>query len=315
MIARSGALFARRRSRSGQVLVEVLILGCALVPMLLAVMWLAKLADLRAQSHTAARNLAWECAVRAAQCKQPTVADQVQHTVRVRAYERYSGPVRTAKPVAQGPADLTTFSTDPGLQATDQRGQRLVENLGAVQTSRGSSRFDAGLSQALGQGGRVFNDAAHLLSEVAGPEHFGLQSTAGLFVGKVETMTSKSGSRPDQLNRMANSPQGLPAASLAFPAVRLSAKVAVLADPWAASMPSGADFQSVQRRLEPAWEVARLGPVATDRLLSAWAQPVRFLLSGARAIGLEPDYERFKYHEIDYDLVPADRYGRVGVDR
>ena len=49
-----------------------------------------------------------------------------------------------------------------------------------------------------------------------------------------------------------------------------------------------------------------------DAMLSAWSQPVRLLLNGVHAIGLEPSADKFQYHRIDWDRVPADRLGPAG---
>jgi hypothetical protein len=164
-------------------------------------------------------------------------------------------------------------------------------------------------------------NAAETLSKVSGPDHFGLSLTGGLAVAKVETMTSaRSTSNTAAVSNVgfsANSParwmsggwrEGLDP----WP-VRLQARAAILTDPWAASMPQGADFQSVEQRLTSAWRVPSIGGLPSDALLSAWSQPVQLFLKGANALGLEPSAAQFRYHRIEWDRVPADRLGTAGV--
>ena len=80
-------------------------------------------------------------------------------------------------------------------------------------------------------------------------------------------------------------------------------------------MPNGRDAQSVEQRLASAWQVPSIGAVPADAMLSAWSQPVRLLLNGVHAIGLEPSADKFQYHRIDWDRVPADRLGTTGGTR
>jgi hypothetical protein len=164
-------------------------------------------------------------------------------------------------------------------------------------------------------------NAAETLSKVSGPDHFGLSLTGGLAVAKVETMTSarstSSSAAASNVRFSANSParwmsggwrEGLDP----WP-VRLQARAAILTDPWAASMPQGQDFQSVEQRLTSAWRVPSIGGLPSDALLSAWSQPVQLFLKGANTLGLEPSADQFRYHRIEWDRVPADRLGTAGV--
>jgi hypothetical protein len=203
----------------------------------------------------------------------------------------------------------------------DRRGSALLERYEDIGIRVEPSRFDAGLSQALGQAGRSMANAAETLSKVSGPDHFGFSLTGGLAVAKVETMTSArstSSSAPvSNICFSASSPArwmsgGWRDGLDPWP-VRLQARAAILTDPWAASMPQGADFQSVERRLTSAWRVPSIGGLPSDALLSAWSQPVRLFLKGANTLGLEPSADQFRYHQIEWDRVPTDRLGAAGV--
>ena len=294
-------------------MIETILFSMVMVPFFVFTVWLGNLADLRLQTGEAARQLAFECTVHTPECLGTEDARDLNQAVRIRSFASVTGPV-DGKGGVRG-ARLAQSDH------RDRRGSALLERYEDIGIRVEPSRFDAGLSQALGQAGRSMANAAETLSKVSGPDHFGLSLTGGLAVAKVETMTSArsklSSAAVSNVGFSANSParwmsggwrEGLDP----WP-VRLQARAAILTDPWAASMPQGADFQSVEQRLTSAWRVYSIGGLPSDALLSAWSQPVQLFLKGAHTLGLEPSADQFRYHGFEWDRVPADRLGKAGV--
>jgi hypothetical protein len=294
-------------------MIETILFSMVMVPFFVFTVWLGNLADLRLQTGEAARQLAFECTVHTPECLGTRDARDLDQAVRIRSFASDTGPVEGKGWVQGARLDQTVHR--------DRRGSALLERYEDVGIRVEPSRFDAGLSQALGQAGRSMANAAETLSKVSGPDHFGLSLTGGLAVAKVETMTSArsklSSAAVSNVGFSANSParwmsggwrEGLDP----WP-VRLQARAAILTDSWAASMPQGTDFQSVEQRLTPAWRVPSIGGLPSDALLSAWSQPVQLFLKGANTLGLEPSADQFRYHRIEWDRVPADRLGIAGV--
>ena len=294
-------------------MIETILFSMVMVPFFVFTVWLGNLADLRLQTGEAARQLAFECTVHTPECLGTADARDLNQAVRIRSFASVTASVDGRG----GVRGARLAQTDH----RDRRGAALLSRYEDVTMRVEPSRFDAGLSQALGQAGRSMANAAETLSKVSGPDHFGLSLTGGLAVAKVETMTSarstSSSAAASNVRFSANSParwmsggwrEGLDP----WP-VRLQARAAILTDPWAASMPQGADFQSVEQRLTSAWRVPSIGGLPSDALLSAWSQPVQLFLKGANALGLEPSAAQFRYHRIEWDRVPADRLGTAGV--
>jgi len=294
-------------------MIETILFSMVMVPFFVFTVWLGNLADLRLQTGEAARQLAFECTVRTPECLGTADSQGLNQAVRIRSFASVTGPVDGKVGVRGAPLAQTDHR--------DRRGLSLLSRYEDVAMRIEPSRFDAGLSQALGQAGRSMTNAAQTLSKVSGPDHFGLSLTGGLAVAKVETMTSaRSTSNPAAASNVGFSVNG-PARWMGggwregldpWP-VRLQARAAILIDPWAASMPQGPDFQSVEQRLTSAWRVPSIGGLPSDALLSAWSQPVQLFLKGANALGLEPSADQFRYHQIEWDRVPADRLGAAGV--
>ena len=312
-------------------MIETLLFSMVMVPFFVFTVWLGNLADLRLQTGAAARQLAFECTIRTPECLGTADAQVLNQAVRIRSFASVTGLLDERGGVRGTPSDRTG---DPQYQDNqdrqdrqdrqdhrDRRGLALLDRYEDIAMRVEKSRFDAGLSQALGQAGRSMANAAQTLSKVSGPDHFGLSLTGGLAVAKVETTTSaRSKSTPPAASNLGFSANG-PARWMGggwregldpWP-VRLQARAAILTDPWAASMPEGPDFQSVEQRLMSAWRVPSIGGLPSDALLSAWSQPVQLFLKGANTLGLEPAADRFRYHRIEWDRVPADRLGKAEV--
>ena len=297
-------------------MIETILFSMVMVPFFVFTVWLGNLADLRLQTGEAARQLAFECTVRTPECLGTDDAQGLNQAVRIRSFANVTGPVDGRGEVRDAPVDQSDLGGH-----RDRRGIGLLSRYEDVAMRVEPSRFDAGLSQALGQAGRSIANAAQTLSKVSGPDHFALALTGGLFVAKVETMASaRSTSIPATASNVgfnANGPArwvggGWRDGLEPWP-IRLQARAAILTDPWAASMPQGADFRSVEQRLTSAWRVPSIGGLPSDSLLSAWSQPVQLFLKGANALGLEPSADQFRYHHIEWDRVPADRLGAAVV--
>lgn len=269
-------------------MIETIVFSMVMIPLLLLSLWLGRLADLRQQTHAAARQLVFDCSVRTRDCIDPGAQ-----------------------------ADMTKMVVQRMLTPTSQ--SPLLERQEDIVGGLEPSRFDAGLAQALGQGGRTVANAAEQLSKISGPDRFGLQLTGGLWVAKVRA-TSASSARPatdlakPAWRTGAQWVGGAWASTITPARVVLPAQAALLTDPWAASMPNGPDWQSVEHRLQDAWGVPSVGGFSSDGALSAWSQPVRLLLRGTQQIGLE-SRNVLRYHEFDWDRVPADRLGPAEAQR
>lgn len=263
------------RRQGGQALVEALVGLLAMVPLLLALVWLGKVLALRQAAVHGARLAAFECAARPALCSDAAGQARLAAEVRERAFGRSDAPIRSgaaAAPFGRGDSDPLW---------TDAAGRPLIARPTDVTVSVAARRFDAGLAVALGE-------AADFLPERLGPARFGLEPTGGLQVLTVRAAIA-------------------PAAggAIPWPALRVQSRVAILADAWNASAALGPQTDATETRVrrgarpDPLWEAS----------LDLRQAPAIGFLGVMGAIGLEPRASQLGGRDPDVRILPPDRLG------
>lgn len=261
----------------------------ALLPLYFGVVWVAKVIDARQATLAASRALAFECTVRPDACRDAAGSAVVAGELRRRFFGAPSAGLRSDESAA-GPTD----GADGPPRWRDRTGTPLLERFEDVSIGIEALRFDSPLAFAGGQGERVIPGALRLLSELGGPDRFGLSLDAGLLRARVTTRLSR------------HRPEDAWLASLVGRPLTLEAGLAILTDAWDASGPYGPAADSVASRVGAG---SRL-PGLESAIAAGWL-PVRGLLSVAAGIGLESAATAFRWHEIDVDLVPVDRIGAL----
>ncbi len=275
----------------GQALVELLVALLAVVPLYLAIALLAKYQDMQQATIAASRTLAFECTVRRDPCADvdahPELADEVRR--------RYFGRLGR---------DLVTLDPSPGVVDAnngnpfwvDRSNRPLLERFDDVSVAVTRPRFSSPLAFAGSLGERSFPGAVRVLSELGGPGRFGLEIADGLIEAQVQARVARTRDADGWITRLAAMP------------LTLQARTAVLTDAWNASEPYGPAPDSVQTRVEAGAELPLVDPA-----IDAGYLPIRGLLGIAGLLGFESRAREFRYHEIDVDLVPADRLPSLDV--
>jgi hypothetical protein len=327
------------RSAGGQALVETLVVALALVPLAVLVVLLGKYQSIQSATVAASRSLAFDCAARPQACSDSAAVGWLAEAVRLRHFSRPDRAVLSAERAGGTGGGAGTGSgssrgtgspgVGPGPAAIDRHplwqdraGRPLLERLEHVGATVGSQPFNAGLGTAIGRAGSAdltgigvrwptgdspggFGGFAHaraaassgpapaaaeVLDRLAGPARFGLAVNEGLLDARVEVS-------------VASSFAGTPGFARLDPlAVSMRARTAVLGDSWQASGPHlGAS--SVAARVEAGARLDRL----REARLTAGYQLTRWTLELVSAAGLESTASSFRYHEVDPELVPADR--------
>ena len=299
--------------QGGQALVEVVVVAAALVPLLLAIPLLAKYQDLRQAAIAASRSAAFECSVRPDECVageggfQARLADDLRR----RHFARHDRDILSNDALEDDPP-----SSERNRFWVDRRGTPLLAAAPDVTVWVQASELDAARSAwGRGAGTRAVGDAFGMAA--AGPAVFGLALDQGLVAAGVQARVSLDRRLADWLER----PEGM--------ALRLSGKTAVLVDAWNASSAKGEEGSSFHARLQRGWrlpglgesagllgEAARQAPAgaldvasaaAAEEAIDALYAPIRTLISGPLMAPVEPRGSLFRYHEVDVDVVPADR--------
>jgi hypothetical protein len=294
---------ARQR---GQALVETTVLAVALVPLFLAVPLLAKYQDIRHAAIAASRTAAFECSIRLEACGLAAVRATMVADLRRRHFARHDRDLLTgdAPPDDSSPAERNRFWVD-------RHGSSLLARFADVTLAIGLESSDAAAGAI--PASRITGGLAG-----AGPAVFGLEPSAGLATARVNASVSAGRTLAQWLVR----PEGL--------ALSLSGRTALLVDAWNASMGTGADPRSFQKRVEQgrrlpglgsaggilagaatAAPAGSLGPLAggPEDVIDALYLPIRLLITSPLLAQVEPRGRLFRYHEIDVDLVPEDRLG------
>lgn len=280
---RRKAFTRARRAERGQALVETLVVGLAMVPLLVGVAVIGKLLDARQAAIAASRAVAFECTVRPRECSNPgdriDLAGQMQRRL-------FARDEQAASLAATGNAGAASAATAWGrIGWTDRAGRPMLSRAADAQVSVAPQRLDAPRSHLRSSNARIAQGGLRLLDDVAGPGRFGLQTWDGLQAARVGLRL-----------RVADLDASLPGGSL-----RLGAKTAILTDAWTASGPEGG-ADSVRERVEAGWRIDALEPVWDTGYAGA-----RALMLTMHAFGLEPAAGDYRHHWIDMDVVPADR--------
>lgn len=211
-----------RRNASGQALMETLVAMLAFIPLLMCMVWLARLIDHQQITLMAVREAAFQCVGGSAACSdRPAVL----------------------------PTSLEQLSQARRVPWADPSGRSGRSSIPEMQVSRESLRFDAPLAFVGGSAQRVIPGALSLLSELAGPARFGLDLESGLVR---TTVLVRSGSNAQV------APSGWAAV---FGAWRLEARLALLTDDWMARSPEGDSADTVRSRVERGQQLPGLEPV------------------------------------------------------
>lgn len=278
------------RRQRGQALVETALAATVLVPLLIGIALVGKLIDLRHATVTAARTLAFECAVRLDECSDASGRAVLTDELRRRLLMRDDREVLADDAAPDRPA-----AAERRAGWNDRAGRPMLARLSGLQADVRPQRLDGPQGNLANSGAIAARGALTLLNEVAGPPRFGLRTWDGLQSAQVRldlTATDLAGSRNGATGNDAGA--GLP--------LRMQGRTAILADGWAASGPEGSDGTSVRERVEAGW---RLG--AAEAGIDAGYAAVRGLLATMHALGLEPAADASRYHRVDVDVVPADR--------
>ena len=277
---------ARPRQARGQALVEVLVAALVLVPLVLLLVWLGKVHAVRQATIAASRMLAFECAARPEACRDGDAHPELVDELRRRAFSRTDVQPLTQDRIAD---DAPAQERNPLW--VDRANRPLIERFSDIGARIDHSGFDAGLSVASSQASGGAGQAVQLLSELAGPARFGLAIGEGLVAARVQAGVSASRTATDFSSQLDSIP------------LRVRATTAILTDAWNASGPYGGQPDSVEQR------VAQGGglPAAYEASIDARHLLTRGFIGLMGAIGLEPQADAFRYHEVDVDVVPADR--------
>ena len=300
--------------QSGQALTELLVVALGLLPILLAMPLLAKFQDIRIAAVSASRTAAFECTVRFERCQAGEALDAMTDGLRRRHFARHDRDSLSADAIAADPpaADRNRFWVD-------RRGEPLLADLRDV-----ALRVDAAGSDAIagawgGSSTGRMTAFVGALSDAVGPGAFGLALAGGLMTARVEARIGAGRTVAAWLDK----PEGL--------ALALGGRTAVMTDAWNATAAYGDGPRTVLARVDrgrrlPTLGEARaaigaLGGIAPPGVLgglddlepeeafdAAYA-PVRALITGPLLAPVEPRGRLFRYHEVDVDLVPADRIG------
>ena len=298
----------------GQSLVEVVVLAAALLPLLLAVPLLAKYQDLRHAAIAASRTAAFECSVRPQACEDGAAQAALADGVRRRHFARHDRDLLSIDALPEEPS-----ADERHGFWVDRRGQALLAAASDVSVDVAAGESDA----ARGAWSRGATSGAGLAAGglgailAAGPDAFGLTLEKGLVTAGVQARVSLQRTLAQWLQK----PEGL--------ALTLTGRTAVLVDSWNASSGKGREARSVQSRVERGRRLPGLGDAASPlREAGRWAPagslgaaqdggaeaaidvlyaPIRTLITSPLMAPVEPRGSLFRYHEVDVDVVPADR--------
>lgn len=306
---------SRREQQAGQALLEVVVLAAAVVPLFLAIPLLAKYQDVRHAAIAASRTAAFECSVRPDHCLDGPMDAAVVADLRRRHFGRHERDLLSADPMADGSSyeDVNRFWVDRrgGNLLTRPSDVSLQVLAGTSDAAR--SAWGRSVTGAVGSGGVLGMTVA------PGPGAFGLQLQAGLITAAVRAPVSRHRTLAHWLEK----PEGM--------ALTMTGRTAVMVDAWNASSGRGGEATSFRSRVERGWRLPGLGEAASvlgeagraapggalgstqvadaEEAIDLLYAPIRSLISSPLMAPVEPRGSLFRYHEIDVDVVPADRLG------
>lgn len=260
----------------GQALVEAVIGIAVLSVLAILVVLLGKYQGVAAAGISASRSLAFGCAVLPDGCNGGSAPPELVDSVRA---------VQLAAPLA--PAEEARAL--PALWH-DRGGTPMLDVQSGLSASIETPRFDAGEAVAGSRQLRGIANPLQLVSLLAGPGRFGLETADGIRDAHVELAVQPELSAMELDDRLFGM------------ALAVHANTAVLVDTWSADGPHDS-AASVSARVERGRSLG--APV--EAALAAGYAPARTLLRLAGAIGLESGVEAFRPDEIDVEIVPLDR--------
>jgi hypothetical protein len=279
-----------RKAVKGQALVETLVLALATVPILLLIVYLGKIQSAQQATIAASRALAFECQVSFDACNNFANNSLIADELRRRHFMAADTAI-----VSRDTSDNAAAESEKLTLWSDRRGNALLESYADVGFRIDPDTFNAGSGVAGSLGARIASNAMNLVSAIAGPGRFGLDWQGGLIDAKVETRLARSA----QSNALVDSLNPMP---LAF-----KAHTAILTDAWNASSASGGEARSTQSRVDDGSRIPGL-----DQVIDVMYAPTRAFIALGDISIIEPNSRAFNYHEVDVNVLPADR--RRGPD-
>ncbi|MFT3804535.1 MAG: hypothetical protein QM766_25390 [Burkholderiaceae bacterium] len=276
---------AHRRRQSGQALAETLVACIVVIPFVLLIVLLGKFQSVQQATIAASRTLAFECTVRIDACEQndPSLLDEI----RQRHFGHPGLPLRTNARLTQ--AD----SPDQRHPLwVDRSGRSLLERFDDVHATLSAGELVGGIRYGESTASGTTQRAVALLGDPG--ERFGLRTRGGLFEATVQADLSARGGADSFLTQLDNL------------RIRPRARTAIAVDAWNASGPYGEDPHSVESRVA---QGSRLNGLIEGAIDVAYL-PVRLFIALMTLAQLEDRGGEFRYHEVDVDLVPADRIGQ-----
>ncbi len=259
----------------------------ALVPFALLIVWLGKVQTIQQATVAASRMLAFECAARPQECGHGDAHPELVDELRRRAFSRTDVQPLTEDRVAdEAPA------AERNPLWVDRANRPLIERFADIGARIDRDGFDAGFSVATSRP-QAPGNVVELLSELAGPGRFGLEIRKGLVAARVQAGVSASRSEASFATQLDSIP------------LRMRATTAILTDAWNASGPYGGAADSLESRVRSG---SSLLP-AHEASIDARYALTRGFIGLMGLIGLEPQADAFRYHQVDVGQVPADRLG------
>jgi hypothetical protein len=277
------------RNNQGQALAETLVVMSALVPMVFLGIWVAKVADIQMASGAAARKVAFECTRRLTDCNQLSANLDILDAARIHQF---------AKPGRDVLSNDIASDSDHQLKLnplwSDHKGRPLIETYAAISGAVDPESLDgplALLNQSI-QG--TAKTGAQLLSNFAGPGHFGLDTFGGFIKARVQVKVASSFPALDKGDRLDPVP------------LVMHRQVAILTDQWNASGANNGRSDSTQFRVDQGKLLPLLGSYAEHGAKAAYGLTI-LNFNAAKLLKIEADASKFRFHQVDVGLIPPDR--------
>jgi hypothetical protein len=277
------------RNNQGQALAETLVVMSALVPMVFLGIWVAKVADIQMASGAAARKVAFECVRRLADCNQLPANLDILDGARIHQFGK------TGREVLSN--DIASDSSEP-LKVnplwTDHKGRPLIETYAAVSAAISPEPLDgplALLNQPLKNKAKT---GAELLSNFAGPSHFGLDTFGGFVKARLQVKLASNFPALGKGDRLDPIP------------LVMQRQVAILTDQWNATGANNGRSDSTQFRVEQGKLLPLVGSFGENAALAAYGLTI-LNFNAAKLLQIEPGASKFRFHHVDVSLVPSDR--------
>ncbi|MDO5102225.1 MAG: hypothetical protein Q4D91_04895 [Lautropia sp.] len=328
----------------GQAMTETLVLAIAVVPFLIAIPLVAKYQDIRHATVAASRTAAFECSIRPEACADTEGQAEIEAHVRRRHFSQRQIDVHSH----DLPTDLSV-QADGNRFWRNREGQPLIARLDDISLSIRHEWADAmqkGYGEAEKRVGHVRLSSsnppdhgaapgeeapskspklmrlAEAMSQVVGPDAFGMPFFGGLVSATVE---SRAWFDPKLV-------QGLTWDRPLDQPLSLASKTVVLTDSWNASSAKGREAQSLQSRVDqgkrlpnlarfsslsqeligmaPPEVIANSSATDPESLFSLIYTPLVDMMHRLDRMGADlvvPHGERFRRLEVDVEKVPEDR--------